>query len=522
MALCEAERGVVLVQEPSDVRRSDQIAESRMPEGFRYDRGMVLPLLSRLLRRAAWTILLAVLAALGVLLVRAFEARGKPDLMPWHRIVLAHEVHAETIDERFTWAGYLAREQQVFDELHARLAEAAVAGEYRYERGTRLAARAGERDWNRSFESTPAEPRGGVLLLHGLTDSPYSVRALAAIYERAGFAVIAPRMPGHGTVPAGLLDVRWQDWSAVVRIAMRELRVRIGAGKPIHLLGYSNGAALALDYALDAPGDTDLPAPQQIVLVSPMIGLRPFASLSRWLPLFGGFAYFEKSRWIDILPEFNPYKYNSFPTNGALQSYLLTATLRARIAGLAASGRLSRLPPLLAFQSVLDSTVSSADVMHALFDKLPSNGSELVLFDINRANLLAPMFRSVAAGQLDALNGATPRAYRLDIVGNLRADTLDLGERRYEPGAGEAVERALGLAFPADVYSLSHVALPFPCDDPLYGSTPRSDEDYGIRLGTLELRGERGALQVSAEQLQRLTCNPFFAYLEQRVAAVVP
>jgi len=492
-----------------------------MSEGFRYDRGMVPPSLRRLLRHAAWVLLLALLAALGVLLVRAFDARGKPDLMPWHRVVLAHEPHVDTIDERFTWADYLAREQQVFDELHAQLAEAAVVGEYRYERDTRLGARAGERDWNRSFESTPAEPRGGVQLLHGLTDSPYSVRALAAIYERAGFAVIAPRMPGHGTVPAGLLDVRWQDWSAVVRIAMRELRARVGAGKPIHLFG-SNGAELALDYTLDALGDAGLPAPQRIALVSPMIGLRPFASLSRWLPLFGGFAYFEKSRWIDIRPEFNPYKYNSFPTNGALQSYLLTATLRARIAGLSASGRLSRLPPLLAFQSVLDSTVSSADVVHALFDKLPSNGSELVLFDINRANLLAPMFRSAAAGQLDALHGTPPRAYRLDIVGNLRADTLDVGERRYEPGVGEAVERALGLAFPADVYSLSHVALPFPCDDPLYGSAPRSDEDYGIRLGTLELRGERGALQVSAEQLQRLTCNPFFAYLEQRVAATLP
>jgi alpha-beta hydrolase superfamily lysophospholipase len=348
------------------------------------------------------------------------------------------------------------------------------------------------------------------------------VRTLAATYERAGFAVIAPRMPGHGTVPAGLLDVRWQDWSAVVRVAMRELRTRVGAGKPIHLLGYSNGAALALDYTLDALGDTRLTVPQRIVLVSPMVGLRPFASLSRWLPLFGGFEYFEKSRWIDILPEFNPYKYNSFPTNGALQSYLLTARVRARIAGLAARGDLARMPPLLAFQSVLDSTVSSADVVHALFDRLPANGSELVLFDINRANLLAPMFRSAAAGQLDALHGQAPRAYRLDVVGNLRADTLDVGERRYEPGRNEPVERMLGLAFPVDVYSLSHVALPFPCDDPLYGTVPRSDEDYGIRLGTLELRGERGALQVSADQLQRLTCNPFFAYLDEYVARTLP
>jgi hypothetical protein len=93
---------------------------------------MVLPSLRRLFRYVAWILLLAVLGALGVLLVRAFEARGKPDLMPWHRIALAHELQAGTLDERFTWADYLAREKQVFDDLHAQLAASAVAGEFRY------------------------------------------------------------------------------------------------------------------------------------------------------------------------------------------------------------------------------------------------------------------------------------------------------------------------------------------------------------------------------------------------------
>lgn len=480
-------------------------------------------LLRRLFQYATRAIVIAILAALALLLAHAFEARGMPALMPWHRIVLTHELHADALAPHYAWADYVADEQRVFGELHARLATESVAGALRYDAGSRLGARDGARDWNRSYESTPAAPRGGVLLLHGLTDAPYSVRTLAATYERAGFAVIAPRLPGHGTLPAALLDVRWQDWRAVVRLAMRELRTRTGSDKPLHVLGYSNGGALALDYALDAlDADAGLPMPQRIVLVSPMVGLRPFASLSRWLPLFGGIAYFEKSNWIDILPEFNPYKYNSFPANGALQSYLLTTRVQARIAGRAASGGLARLPPVLAFQSVLDSTVSSADVVHALFDRLPANGSELVLFDINRANLLAPMFRSAAAGELDALHTDTPRSYALDIVGNLRGDTLEVGERHFDADARTPLERPLGLAFPAEVYSLSHIALPFACDDPLYGLQPRMDEDYGIRLGTLELRGERGALQVSAEQVQRITCNPFFAYLEQRVAQTLP
>ncbi|MCP5738117.1 alpha/beta hydrolase, partial [Klebsiella pneumoniae] len=52
-------------------------------------------------------------------------------------------------------------------------------------------------DWNRSFILLPSgKPRGAVVLLHGLTDSPYSVRYLAEEYQRQGFVAVAPRLPG--------------------------------------------------------------------------------------------------------------------------------------------------------------------------------------------------------------------------------------------------------------------------------------------------------------------------------------
>ena len=75
----------------------------------------------------------------------------------------------------------------------------------------------------------------------------------------------------------------------------------------------------------------------------------------------------------------------------------------------------------------------------------------------------------------------------------------------------------LALAWPRFVFSLSHVAVPFPEDDPLYGLTPDPGEDYGVRLGQLEPRGERGVLLVSVDDLMRLKCNPFFPYLEERL-----
>jgi alpha-beta hydrolase superfamily lysophospholipase len=479
--------------------------------------------------RSALHVLLRVLLGVGVLvfvllLGRAFQARGQPPLKPWHTLQLRGEVTAGQIGPGYTWARYAQAEAALFADLGRTLAAHPTPGPYRYEAQSHLGARPGARDWNRSYVSSPAQIRGGVLLLHGLSDSPYSLRHLAARYEQAGFVVIAPRLPGHGTLPSGLLEVRWQDWSAVVEVAARELRQRIGPGKPLHVVGYSNGAALALQYAMDvaARDDGQLPRVDRLILLSPMIGVSRGAALAGLLPVFGRIPYFAQSRWLDNLPEFNPFKYNSFTFNAAAQSYALTTHVQAQVLRLRAHDRLRRLPPILAFQSVLDNTVDTDSVVHALFDHLPANGSELVLFDINRANLLAPLLTPAATGAADTLRGDAPRAYRLTLVSNARPDTLQVNERSYAPGQLHPREQPLPLAFPASVYSLSHVALPFPMDDALYGLTPRMDEDFGIRLGTATLHGERGALVVKAEQLQRLNCNPFFPYLIGRIAQTLP
>ena len=489
---------------------------------------MQLPFHRRVLTLLTKIALAVLLLAFVLLLGRAFQARNQPELAPWHRLLLDNEVQARDIGKDYTWANYLQAEQRLFAEQSRKQSRASMPGQYRYQRDSRLGAPPGQHDWNRSYQSMPQQSRGGVLLLHGLSDSPYSLRHVAARYEQAGFVVMAPRLPGHGTVPAGLLEVRWQDWSTVVRLAARELRLRVGPGKPLHVVGYSNGAALALDYAMEVAGSdgTDLPRFDRLVLLSPMVGLGRGAALARLLPVFSGLAYFEQSRWMDILPEFNPYKYNSFPINAAVQSHQLTTRVQARVLQLKARGRLDQLPPILAFQSVLDNTVSTSDVVHALFDQLPANGSELVLFDLNRAHLLAPMLTPAATGFADTLRSTAPRAYRLTVVSNTRPDTLAASERSYAAGSLQVREQALGLSFPTTVYSLSHVALPFPMDDALYGLEPRLDEDYGIRLGTLALHGERGALVIKAEQLMRLNCNPFFPYLaariEQQIAAERP
>lgn len=66
------------------------------------------------------------------------------------------------------------------------------------------------------------------------------------------------------------------------------------------------------------------------------------------------------------------------------------------------------------------------------------------------------------------------------------------------------------------MFSLSHVALPFPPDDRPYGSTPPADRNQ-LFLGQQALQGERGVLRIPGNFLPRLRHNPFYEYLESRV-----
>ena len=89
-------------------------------------------------------------------------------------------------------------------------------------------------------------PRGAVVLLHGLTNSPYSLRHVARRYRELGYVVVAIRLPAHGTVPAALTDVVWEDWAAATRLAVREARRLSGGTTPLHMVGFSNGAGHAI------------------------------------------------------------------------------------------------------------------------------------------------------------------------------------------------------------------------------------------------------------------------------------
>ncbi len=70
--------------------------------------------------------------------------------------------------------------------------------------------------------------------------------------------------------------------------------------------------------------------------------------------------------------------------------------------------------------------------------------------------------------------------------------------------------------WPDGIHSLSHIALPFSVDDPLYGASD-AVVSPGIALSKITLRGERGVINIPAAEMLRMKWNPFYPYLEQKV-----
>jgi alpha-beta hydrolase superfamily lysophospholipase len=478
----------------------------------------------RIAALAALPVLLCIATVLGV---RVYDSLTGPPLEPWHTFV-PEELSVAEIDAT-DWQGYLGAEEAIFQSMKAEVTDQLPVEdqvpENRYFEGSALYPGKFATNWNRSYELAPeGVPTGAAVLLHGLTDSPYSMRHFAEHYRDMGFLAVVPRMPGHGTVPGGLTEVEWEEWMATTRMAVREAIHKAGPFVPLHIVGYSNGGALALKYTLDtldSPEDQRLPKPDRLVLVSPMIGVSAYARFAGLAGLPAIFPAFVKASWLSVLPEYNPFKYNSFPVNGARQSYQLTMALQRQIGNVARSGKIADLPQILTFQSIVDATVNVGALINVLYAQLPANGSELVLFDINRAAEFGPLLNKGAEGLMRQMMPPAERRYRSTIISNVGPLTAEVAENVTEAGTVAEHSRALRLYYPENTYSMSHLSLPFPVKDSLYGENPNPDENFGIHLGRLAWHGEENVLVVPPGSLLRVTSNPFFPFMLERIDGMI-
>ena len=183
--------------------------------------------LTKWIRRTA---LLLIVIIVGLLAFRIYDTQRGSPLEPW-RTYVPHELTAKALDHA-DWTDYLKAEDKIFADVKRHVNQILDADERipinRYFEGSPVYPEGFSQDWNRSYVLEPeVTPVGAVVFLHGLTDSPYSLRHIRSRYREHRFQFrIAIRLPAHGTVPGALTDVEWQDWMAATRLAVREARRR--------------------------------------------------------------------------------------------------------------------------------------------------------------------------------------------------------------------------------------------------------------------------------------------------------
>ena len=136
-----------------------------------------------------------------------------------------------------------------------------------------------------SHDGTGDHGRTGVVLAHGFTGSPASMRPWAEFLADTGYTVRVPRLPGHGTTWQEMNRTRWHDWYAAVDSAFRELHEQCDQ---VFVGGLSMGGALATRLAQEHG-----PRVKGLMLVNPAykvedVRLRALPLLQAVLPSLPG------------------------------------------------------------------------------------------------------------------------------------------------------------------------------------------------------------------------------------------
>jgi esterase/lipase len=199
----------------------------------------------------------------------------------------------------------------------------------------------------------------GVLLSHGLSDSPFSMRDPAKALQQACYQVRVILLPGHGTKAEDLLTVSRDDWRATFRHAADQFRKEVDV---LYVGGFSTGGALAAEYAWQ---HTD--SVTGVVLFSPVFKVNSGIDwLSPWLALV--------KDWLDHYPSDDFAKYASIPLPAIAEVYKLSKEVRHLI--------LDNPKPFPVFIALSedDQTVDSSVTENVFKQGMVSPKSQMVLY----------------------------------------------------------------------------------------------------------------------------------------------
>jgi len=197
-------------------------------------------------------------------------------------------------------------------------------------------------DW--FAQGSGANKEVGILLVHGFTGSPASMRPWAEYLNQRGYTVKVPLLPGHGTTPHDLNLVKWQEWPAKVESDLQEL---LRTCRKVFICGLSMGGGTTLNiatrYSQDLAG---------IILVNPMIHVKFVPHQLAWA--ISRFQKMRDSVGDDIKrPGITEYGYDALPAVGVYELLKMLHYTRKRLHDVTA--------PMLLFHSVDDHTLPVAN-----------------------------------------------------------------------------------------------------------------------------------------------------------------
>ena len=362
------------------------------------------------------------------------------------------------------FADYIARSRDMLNRAHAKLGAAdvqkIVAGNAPFELKPPVGFPIGQKKIYRR----------GILLTHGLTDSPYFMRHLAAFFQQQGFLVMAVLLPGHGTQPGDLLEVTRQEWGRTVAYGVDQLA---DAVDQVYLAGYSIGGTLSVCQSLR---DNRV---RGLFLFSPAIRITPRAALAKLHRLYSWLI--PSARWVNIKPDSDIYRYESLTKNAVVQTHALTCELSAQLRQPKFQEQRLNIP-IFAVASVDDMTVNTSATLEFMAGtRHPS--SKLVLYT-TESEKFPPGFP----------------AEKLELV-----NSVELAQK---------------------ILSSSHLAIVLPANDGHYGVTggysncvhyyPDQLEKYAACISSpaTNWQGEITQNNLGVGIVRRLMYNPNFAALK--------
>ncbi|NTS75749.1 alpha/beta fold hydrolase [Catenovulum sp. SM1970] len=206
-----------------------------------------------------------------------------------------------------------------------------------------------------------------VLLIHGLTDSPYHFHDLAGHFYQQGFNVRTLLLPGHGTAASDLIELDKAEWQQATTFAIES---SLSDYQQVYLGGFSTGGALILDYLMAREQVSE--QIKGILLWSPASKAK---SDLAWAAQYVSWL----STWIDQSADTDFAKYESFPYNAAAQVH----ALMNRVNGQAGNQRYFHNVPMLTFAAQNDSTISTSatiTLINEWYRANPHSATELVYY----------------------------------------------------------------------------------------------------------------------------------------------